>query len=240
MTGPTGSGKTTTLYSALKSLSTPEVNIVTIEDPIEMIMEEFNQIGVQPQIGIDFASSIRTILRQDPDIIMIGEIRDSDTASNAVQAALTGHLVLSTLHTNDAPSAITRLIDLGVPAFLISSTVLGIMAQRLVRKICDECKVTRSLSADEIELLGLEKKEYKVWEGEGCARCRGTGYKGRIGIFEIVEVTDAFKRELSRTQDLEILRETAIANGMTTLKSAAIEKMLQGVTTAREIIAVTG
>ena len=140
VTGPTGSGKTTTLYSALKTLATPEVNIVTIEDPIEMIMEEFNQIGVHPQIGIDFASSIRTILRQDPDIIMIGEIRDADTASNAVQAALTGHLVLSTLHTNDAPSAITRLIDLGVPAFLISSTVLGIMAQRLVRKICDECK----------------------------------------------------------------------------------------------------
>jgi general secretion pathway protein E len=218
----------------------PEVNIVTIEDPIEMVMEEFNQIGVQPQIGIDFASSIRTILRQDPDIIMIGEIRDADTASNAVQAALTGHLVLSTLHTNDAPSAITRLIDLGVPSFLISSTVLGIMAQRLVRKICEECKVEKTLGDGEIELLDLDDKTYKVWEGAGCARCRGTGYKGRVGIFEIMEITNAFKSELARTQDLEILRATAISGGMTSLRKAAIEKMLQGVTTAEEIISVTG
>lgn len=240
VTGPTGSGKTTTLYSALKSLATPEVNIVTIEDPIEMVMEDFNQIGVNPQIGIDFASSIRTILRQDPDIIMIGEIRDTDTAANAVQAALTGHLVLSTLHTNDAPSAITRLIDLGVPAFLISSTVLGIMAQRLVRKICEECKVEKKLGDTEIELLGLEKKTYKVWEGNGCANCRGTGYKGRVAIFEIVEVDDAFKGELSKTHDLEILRATARSGGMTTLREAAIEKLLNGVTTAEEIISVTG
>ena len=240
VTGPTGSGKTTTLYSALKSLATPEVNIVTIEDPIEMVMEDFNQIGVNSQIGIDFASSIRTILRQDPDIIMIGEIRDADTASNAVQAALTGHLVLSTLHTNDAPSAITRLIDLGVPAFLISSTVLGIMAQRLVRKICEECKVEKKLGDTEIELLGLEKKEYTVWEGNGCANCRGTGYKGRIAIFEIVEVDDAFKNELSKTHDLELLRATARSGGMTTLREAAIEKLLQGITTAEEIISVTG
>ncbi len=239
VTGPTGSGKTTTLYSALKSLATPEVNIVTIEDPIEMVMEDFNQIGVNPQIGIDFASSIRTILRQDPDIIMIGEIRDADTAANAVQAALTGHLVLSTLHTNDAPSAITRLIDLGVPAFLISSTVLGIMAQRLVRKICEECKVEKELGEGEIKLLGLEKKQYKVFEGSGCAQCRGTGYKGRVAVFEILEVDDAFKNELTKTHDLEILKATAKAGGMTTLREAAIEKLLAGVTTAEEIISVT-
>src|SRR3989337_2114750 len=147
VTGPTGSGKTTTLYSALKYLSTPEVNIVTIEDPIEMVVEEFNQVGVQPQIGVDFAGSLRTILRQDPDIIMVGEIRDRDTAENAVQAALTGHLVFSTLHTNDAPSTITRLSDLGVPPFLINSTVAGIIAQRLVRKICVHCRKERVLTA---------------------------------------------------------------------------------------------
>jgi general secretion pathway protein E len=193
ITGPTGSGKTTTLYSSLRTLSSPEVNIVTIEDPIEMVMEEFNQVGVQTAIGVTFSTILRNILRQDPDIIMVGEIRDRETAENAVQAALTGHLVLSTLHTNDAPSAINRLLDLGVPSFLISSTIIGIIAQRLLRKICPNCKKERILSDIEIGYLQLEPGSYPVHQGEGCIECRGTGYKGRSGIFEVLDFTDNIK-----------------------------------------------
>lgn len=239
VTGPTGSGKTTTLYSALKSLSSPEVNIVTIEDPIEMVVEEFNQVGVQPQIGVDFAGSLRTILRQDPDIIMVGEIRDRDTAENAVQAALTGHLVFSTLHTNDAPSTITRLSDLGVPPFLINSTVTGIVAQRLVRKICVHCRKERLLSAEEVQNLRLKEREYKVSYGEGCAECRGTGYKGRAGVFEILDFTERMKSVITKTSDIGVIFKAAREDGMSTLRESAIRKMLQGVTTYEEIISVT-
>ncbi|MDH3455176.1 MAG: GspE/PulE family protein, partial [Desulfuromonadales bacterium] len=196
VTGPTGSGKTTTLYSSLKTISSPEINIVTVEDPIEMVMEDFNQVGVQSAIGVTFATILRNILRQDPDVLMIGEIRDQETADNAIQAALTGHLVLSTLHTNDAPTAITRLLDIGVPAFLITSTVNGIIAQRLLRSICQECKYERLLTVDEMIYLELEQKEYKVWEGKGCDACRGTGYKGRTGIFEVLEFTDQLKAKI--------------------------------------------
>ena len=181
VTGPTGSGKTTTLYSSLKTISTPEINIITVEDPIEMVMEDFNQVGVQAAVDVTFATVLRNILRQDPDVLMIGEIRDRETASNAVQAALTGHLVLSTLHTNDAPSSIARLLDIGIPAFLISSTVSGIIAQRLLRTICQECKFERLLTEEEMTYLEMEQKPYKVWEGKGCDECRGTGYKGRTG-----------------------------------------------------------
>jgi general secretion pathway protein E len=240
VTGPTGSGKTTTLYSALKTLSSPEVNIVTIEDPIEMVMEEFNQVGVQPQIGIDFASTLRTILRQDPDIIMVGEIRDKETASNAVQSALTGHLVLSTLHTNDAPTSVTRLVDLGVPPFLISSTVLGIIAQRLVRKICASCKRERALGEDEIKTLRLKPRKYTVYYGDGCTECRGTGYKGRTGIFEIMEVNEAMRALLLQNASLDELRSTAREAGMSTLREAAIKKMMEGITTFEEVVSVTG
>ena len=239
VTGPTGSGKTTTLYSALRALATPEVNVVTIEDPIEMVMEEFNQIGVQPQIGMDFASSLRTILRQDPDIIMVGEIRDPETATNAVQAALTGHLVLSTLHTNDAPSSITRLVDLGVPPFLISSTVLGIMAQRLLRKICTQCKKERPLKAEEITNLALTEKEYTVYYGEGCTDCRGTGYKGRTGVFELMDVSDPIRTLLTKNTALEELRKAACDDGMATLRECAILKMLEGSTTYEEVVSNT-
>jgi len=239
VTGPTGSGKTTTLYSALKSLSSPEVNIVTIEDPIEMIVEEFNQVGVLPQIGVDFAGSLRTILRQDPDIIMVGEIRDRDTAENAVQAALTGHLVFSTLHTNDAPSTITRLSDLGVPPFLINSTVTGIIAQRLVRKICVHCRKERTLTAEEMQNLRLKEREYKVSYGEGCAECRGTGYRGRAGVFEILDFTEKMKSIVSRTSDTGAIFKAAREDGMSTLRESAIRKMLQGVTTYEEIVSVT-
>ena len=184
--GPTGSGKSTTLYSTLRDLYTPEINITTIEDPIEMVCEEFNQIAVQPAIGITFATILRNILRQDPDIIMIGEMRDLETAENAVQAALTGHLVLSTLHTNDAPSSITRLIDLGVPPFLIQSTLVGIMAQRLVRKICHNCMESFDVETAELRSMGLDVEEngrITLYRGKGCQKCRGTGYYGRTGIF---------------------------------------------------------
>ncbi len=239
VTGPTGSGKTTTLYSALKSLSSPEVNIVTIEDPIEMIVEEFNQVGVQPQIGVDFAGSLRTILRQDPDIIMVGEIRDKETADNAVQAALTGHLVFSTLHTNDAPSSVTRLMDLGIPGFLINSTVVGIIAQRLVRKICSNCRKTRVLKPEEVEYLRLKEKEYKVYYGEGCTECRGTGYKGRTGVFEILDFSDKIKAIVAKTSDSTLIQKAARAEGMSMLRESAIRKMIQGVTTYEEVISVT-
>lgn len=240
VTGPTGSGKTTTLYSALKHLSTPEVNIVTVEDPIEMVMEEFNQVGVQHQIGVDFASMLKTILRQDPDIIMIGEIRDSETANHAIQAALTGHLVLSTLHTNDAPTAVTRLTDLGVPQFLISATVLGVMAQRLMRKICIHCKKERSIRPEEVISLGLPKKKFTVYYGEGCSECRGTGYKGRDGIFEVMNVSPNIKSLLTQNRPLEDIQKAAEEEGMESLRRSAIRKMMEGVTTYEEVMAITG
>jgi len=240
VTGPTGSGKTTTLYSSLRSLSSPEVNIVTVEDPIEMVMEEFNQIGVQQGIGVGFDTILRNILRQDPDIIMIGEIRDRETAENAVQAALTGHLVLSTLHTNDSASTIVRLLDLGVPPFLISATVLGIVAQRLVRKICPHCKKNRTLSEPESDYLQLPKKSYTVWEGEGCKECRGTGYKGRCGLFEVMDMNDRMKALVSASAELAQISSTARQEGLVTLREIAISKMLEGVTTYEEVVAMTG
>ncbi len=242
ITGPTGSGKTTTLYSTLKLLSSPEINIITIEDPIEMVMEDFNQVGVQPNIGITFANSIRTILRQDPDIIMVGEIRDRETAENAVQAALTGHLVLSTLHTNDSPSAITRLLDLGIPAFLISSTVIGIIAQRLIRKICPNCVKERDLTKAEMEFLGLKPREngYKVSYGEGCTDCRGTGYKGRTGVFEVMDVSDKIKANLKENVPLSIFQDMAKSEGMSTLRESAVRKMLEGITTYEEVVGTIG
>jgi general secretion pathway protein E len=240
VTGPTGSGKTTTLYSSLRSLSSPEVNIVTVEDPIEMVMEEFNQIGVQQAIGVGFDSILRNILRQDPDIIMIGEIRDRETAENAVQAALTGHLVLSTLHTNDSASAIVRLLDLGVQPFLISATVIGIIAQRLVRKICPHCKRTRELTVEERTYLQLGKKPQVVWEGEGCKECRGTGYRGRTGIFEVLDMNERIKGMVTASVDLADLSAAARDEGLITLRQVAIRKMLEGVTTYEEVISMTG
>ena len=240
VTGPTGSGKTTTLYSSLRSLSSPEVNIVTVEDPIEMVMEEFNQIGVQQGIGVSFDSILRNILRQDPDIIMIGEIRDRETAENAVQAALTGHLVLSTLHTNDTASTIIRLLDLGIPPFMISATVLGIVAQRLVRKICPHCKKVRTLSPDESAYLQLPKSSYSVWEGSGCKECRGTGYRGRSGLFEVMELNEKLKLLVSESAGLTSIIKAAREGGVVTLREIAINKMLEGVTTYEEVIAMTG
>ena len=243
VTGPTGSGKTTTLYSALKTVAVPEVNVVTIEDPIEMVHDRFNQVSVQPQIGVTFGSTLRTILRQDPDIIMVGEIRDLETAENAVQAALTGHLVFSTLHTNDAPSTITRLLDLGVPSYLISSTIIGVMAQRLVRKICKQCEKSYELLPEEAQAVGLaSSKEGKVVVkyGEGCSQCRGTGYLGRTGIFEVMELNDRIRDIIRDKADVELIRKAAIGDGMVGLREAAVQKMLKGETTLDEVIRVTG
>jgi general secretion pathway protein E len=243
VTGPTGSGKTTTLYSALKNIATPEVNVVTIEDPIEMIHDKFNQVSVQPQIGVTFGSTLRTILRQDPDIIMVGEVRDLETAENAVQAALTGHLVFSTLHTNDAPSTITRLLDLGVAPYLISSTIIGVMAQRLVRKICKNCEKTYELLPEEAQAVGLASDMHKkvvVKYGEGCPRCRGTGYSGRSGIFEVMELNEKIREIIREKADAELIRKAAVSDGMLGLREAAVRKMLNGETTFDEVIRVTG
>ncbi|MEE4351418.1 MAG: GspE/PulE family protein [Desulfatiglans sp.] len=240
--GPTGSGKSTTLYSALRSLSTPEINITTVEDPIEMIHEDFNQIAVQPVVGITFGSILRNILRQDPDIIMIGEMRDLETAENAVQAALTGHLVLSTLHTNDAPSAITRLIDLGIPPFLIQSTLIGIVAQRLVRKICVHCKESFVMTGPELKTFGLdlgEEKTISLHRGKGCLKCRGTGYLGRTGIFEVLPYTDSLKSITKAEVDQERIIGKAGEEGMTTLRDNAVIKLLEGKTTFQEVLRVT-
>jgi general secretion pathway protein E len=208
-----------------------------------MVYDRFNQVGVQPAIGVTFGNTLRTILRQDPDIIMVGEIRDLETAENAVQAALTGHLVLSTLHTNDAPSSITRLLDLGLPAYLIGSTVIGIMAQRLVRKICRHCERSYQLLPEEAEAVGLSsdaRQPVMVKYGEGCSQCRGTGYLGRTGIFEVMEINDKVRPLIGERTDAEFIKRTAMADGMVPLREAAVRKMLAGETTFDEVIRVTG
>ncbi|MEZ5313966.1 MAG: GspE/PulE family protein [Thermoanaerobaculia bacterium] len=243
VTGPTGSGKTTTLYSALKSIANRELNIATIEDPIEMVHEEFNQTAVQPKVGIDFANALRHILRQDPDVIMVGEIRDGETAQYAIQAALTGHLVFSTLHTNDAPTSISRLIDLGVERFLISSTLIGAMAQRLVRRICPKCVGERSLSPEEAASLRLAVpagRRVKVKEGQGCHECRGTGYLGRSGIFELLPVDESIKHLIVEGRDAPEIKREAVKNGMRTLRQSALRKLAEGITTFEEVVRVTG
>ena len=243
VTGPTGSGKTTTLYSALKNIATRERNITTIEDPIEMVIDEFNQTAIQPKIGIDFANALRHILRQDPDVIMVGEIRDHETAEYAVQAALTGHLVFSTLHTNDAATSITRLIDLGIERFMISSTLIGTMAQRLVRKICTSCTQERTLSTEEAAALRLTVpagKRVKVKEGAGCHDCRGTGYRGRSGVFEILNVDEQIKSLVVENKDAPEIKREAVRLGMHTLRQSALRKLAEGITTFEEVVRVTG
>lgn len=240
--GPTGSGKSTTLYSTLRFLSTPDINITTVEDPIEMVYEDFNQIAVQPSVGVTFASILRNILRQDPDIIMLGEMRDLDTAENAIQAALTGHLVLSTLHTNDAPSSVTRLLDLGIPSFLIKATLSGILAQRLVKKICPYCKEPFKMTSDELASLGLDVQEegpFKLNRGKGCIRCRGTGYLGRCGIHEVLPITERIQEIINPETDIAMIRKIAREEGMVTLRENAIKKLLDGTTTYEEVLRVT-
>jgi len=241
VTGPTGSGKTTTLYSVLKHLAKPELNIITIEDPIEMVHEEFNQVAVRPAIDLTFGNALRTVLRQDPDIIMVGEIRDKETAEHAVQAALTGHLVLSTLHTNDAPSSVTRLLDLGVPHFLVLSTVIGIVAQRLVRVNCSHCAESYVPTAEEAAALGADQLgDRTVRRGSGCLQCRQTGYSGRDGVFQIMPMTEKIRGLIARQSTSMQLLDAARTEAMRTLREAAIEKVLQGVTTVSEMVRVTG
>jgi general secretion pathway protein E len=241
VTGPTGSGKTTTLYSTLKNLATPDLNVCTVEDPIEMVSPEFNQMQVHAQIDLGFAQGVRTLLRQDPDIIMIGEIRDLDTAQMAVQASLTGHLVLSTLHTNDAPSAVTRLLDLGLPHYLIASTLNGILAQRLVRTLCPHCKQPRAVSAEDWHvLLG---KLHMVPSGEtcgpvGCLECRNTGYYGRVGLYELLPITPVLRKLIRADMDLATFASAAVGEGLRTLRMAGAEKVAQGVTTIEEVVSV--
>jgi general secretion pathway protein E len=240
--GPTGSGKSTTLYSTLRYLSSPEINITTVEDPIEMVHPDFNQIAVQPVVGITFATIIRNILRQDPDIIMIGEMRDLETAENAVQAALTGHLVLSTLHTNDAPASLTRLLDLGIPSFLIQATLIGVLAQRLVRKICPHCRESFEMDTAELSTMGLElgkKGRVGLWRGKGCQKCRGTGYLGRTGIYEVLPYTESLRRLTTAECNVEAVAAQARQEGMVSLRENAIQKLLEGTTTYQEVLRVT-
>jgi len=240
--GPTGSGKSTTLYSTLQKIHTPTINITTVEEPIEMVHESFNQIAVQSQVGITFGSILRNILRQDPDVIMIGEMRDLETAENAIQAALTGHLVLSTLHTNDAPSAIMRLLDLGVPHFLIQSTLVGIMAQRLVRKVCAYCKESFKIDGDQLRSMGLDlgrNGSLELTRGKGCEKCRGTGYKGRTCIVELMPFTESIRQLTGVQADISALRAKAREEGMRTLRESAVEKLLKGITTYQEVLRVT-
>lgn len=242
VTGPTGSGKTTTLYSAICELYNDETNIMTIEDPVEYNLKGIAQIGVQPKIKLDFATGLRHILRQDPDIIMIGEIRDLETAEIAIQAALTGHLVLSTLHTNDAPSAITRLVDMGIEPYLLSSSIVGVGAQRLLRRICPECKHSYMPNDRELESLGLERKDLRegvLYQGKGCNVCFGSGYKGRHGVYEMMVVNNALKRQIVKSPDAVELRNIALESGMTTLLDHGRELVLQGVTTIAEVLRVT-
>jgi len=242
VTGPTGSGKTTTLYSTLKQLATSDVNVCTIEDPIEMVEGSFNQMQVQQNIDLTFADGVRALLRQDPDIIMIGEIRDLETAEMAIQAALTGHLVLSTLHTNDAPSAITRILELGVAPYLIKATVLGVMAQRLVRTLCPSCKKTTEIDPqDWQELTSPWRSELpaKACEPVGCLECRDTGYKGRQGVYEVMPLSADVKALIHEQTDLAELRKQGIKDGMKTLRISGAQKIAAGMTTIEEVLRVT-
>jgi len=234
-TGPTGAGKSTTLYAMILEIKSPKRNIITIEDPPEYQIEGVSQIQVNPKVGLTFAVGLRAILRQDPDVIMVGEIRDSETAEIAVQSALTGHLVLSTLHTNDAPSAITRLFDLGIEPFLIASALEGVIAQRLVRRICPNCKEPYKPTEEELSELGLFG-EYTFYRGRGCEHCMGTGYRGRTGIYEVLEVDEDVKKHILKTQDAVELRNFVKSKGFKSMLEDGIRKVLAGITTSEEVL----
>ena len=241
VTGPTGSGKTTTLYTSLKHLAKPEVNVCTIEDPIELVEPSFNQMQVQQKIDLDFATGVKTLLRQDPDIIMVGEIRDRETAEMAVQAALTGHLVLSTLHTNDAPSAIARLTEIGVPPYLITATLIGVVAQRLVRTLCPHCKQETNLDLLDWQALikpWTTSPPANISAAEGCLECRQTGFIGRVGIYEMMPMSDDLKRVVSDNFDLVKFRKAALRQGMKPLNLAGAQKVARGMTTIEEVLKV--
>jgi general secretion pathway protein E len=242
VTGPTGSGKTTTLYSALSELGSTEVNIMTIEDPVEYKLQGMAQIGVNPKIHLNFSMGLRHILRQDPDVIMIGEIRDKETAEIAIQASLTGHLVLSTLHTNDAPSALTRLIDMGIESYLLTSSIVGVMAQRLVRVLCSACKTPYSPSSQELKHLRLNADTLQTthfFKAVGCPCCFGSGYKGRHGIYELMTVTHEIKQQLLRSADAHQLQSLVLELGMRSLRQEGADLVVKGITSSEEVFRVT-
>jgi len=243
VTGPTGSGKSTTLYATLNILNSIEKKIMTIEDPVEYRLDGINQLQAKPKIGLTFAAGLRSFLRQDPDIMLVGEIRDKETADIAIQSALTGHLVLSTLHTNDAPSSIVRLVDMGVEPFLISSSVIGVIAQRLVRKICPYCKKEIPINDEVREVMeefNISPGEMRIFHGEGCQHCKETGYKGRTAIFELMVINESIREMIYKNATLSEIRETAIKkNGMITLKEDGLRNIIQGITTIEEVVRTT-
>ncbi len=240
VTGPTGSGKSTTLYTALSELNKEDVNIITVEDPVEANIDGINQVQVNNKANLTFASALRSILRQDPDIIMIGEIRDQETASIAVQASITGHLVVSTLHTNSAASTITRLADMGIEPYLIADSTIGVIAQRLVRRLCPECKRKKKADAEELELLMLAPEEdVTIYEPSGCPKCDGTGFKGRIGVYEIMEVTQSLKTIISKNGSAEDIKNKALEEGMNTLRMCATRYVMEGITSVQEMMRVS-
>jgi general secretion pathway protein E len=240
ITGPTGSGKTTTLYATLEKINSQKTKIITVEDPVEYQLEGITQIQANPAIGLTFAAGLRSIVRQDPDVIMVGEIRDHETAEIAIESALTGHLVFSTLHTNDAAGAITRLQDMGVEGYLISSSLLCVQAQRLVRRICTDCGEAHTITPDEEQVLQIRAQDYPlVRRGKGCERCGETGYRGRIGLYELLVMSDAIRHEIATGSDANIIRNQAIREGMKTLREDALEKLAAGLTTPEEVVRVT-
>lgn len=240
VTGPTGSGKSTTLYTALSELNKEDVNIITVEDPVEANIDGINQVQVNNKADLTFASALRSILRQDPDIIMIGEIRDQETASIAVQASITGHLVVSTLHTNSAASTITRLVDMGIEPYLIADSTVGVIAQRLVRRLCPDCKRAKKADAEDLEMLMCKPEEdLTIYEPCGCAKCDGTGFRGRIGVYEIMEVTPQLKHIISKGGEVEAIKAQALKDGMHTLRMSATELVLDGTTSVQEMMRVS-
>jgi len=242
VTGPTGSGKTNTLYSALQSLNVTETNIMTAEDPVEFNLMGINQVQMKEQIGLNFAAALRSFLRQDPNIILVGEIRDFETAEIAIKAALTGHMVLSTLHTNDAPSTISRLMNMGIEPFLVATSVNLIQAQRLIRRICKDCKTESPMPAEALIEIGFkadEAKQLKTYKGRGCQTCNNTGYKGRVGLYEVMEVTDDIRELILIGASALELRKKAIDDGMITLRESGLHKIRNGITTIEEVVRET-
>lgn len=240
--GPTGSGKTTTLYSSLHYIASPRINVITLEDPIEMVHEKFNQIAMQPKIGLTFGSALKTVLRQDPDVVMVGEIRDQETASNVVQAAMTGHLVISTIHTGEAAGAVSRLLDLGVMPFLLSGVLLGVVAQRLVRKVCPFCAMDDILTDEQIHSLRIHNvrgRKLKMKRGKGCLKCRYTGYLGRTGLFEVLQITPRIQRLINEKASTQEIKREALHDGMLTLREYGIKKIAEGLTTPEEVLSLT-
>jgi len=244
VTGPTGSGKTTTLYASLAEIDNEARNIITIEDPVEYKLSGYSQIEVKPKLGLTFANALRSVLRQDPDVIMVGEMRDTETAQIAIQSALTGHLVFSTVHTNNAPATITRLINMGIEPFLVSSTIICVLSQRLVRRICPDCRKSYQPHPEQLRELGIKEVSFRklgrsFFRGEGCKKCRNTGYHGRIGIHELLIMSDSIKETILESSDSAAIKKQALKEKMITLRRDGVNKILHGLTTAEEILSIT-